>query len=250
MKANNSPAWFYLGHYDHSDPFGSYAGGRNPNGPGHLGSDFNGMPEGTQIPAFCNWVFFAKGYNSFIGHWLTLRTPEGYAFVYHMQQPSPLNNRDSGLFGELWGYLGNTGSVSTGAHTHIGFSTTDSTAGTGAVTDPLPIIQAEINANLNQTVYNTKLGENDMAIMDGGYIVEVNAQSQTVRGAIWGPNVPDGVIVKSSFQIEDLQAMGNLAGLRAFDPKTGFGLRVGAPLKYVNHAEFEATVELAKSIFG
>ncbi|MDH6181807.1 hypothetical protein M2152_001989 [Microbacteriaceae bacterium SG_E_30_P1] len=92
--------------------------------------------------------------------------------------------------------------------------------------------------------------EPDMALQDGGYIVEQDKNGKFVRGAIFGPGVPGGVIVASiSEGVERLQAMGNLAGVRAFNLDDGKGRRVGAPLKYVAAAEFDATVKLAGEIF-
>lgn len=111
------------------------------------------------------------------------------------------------------------------------------------------------------TTIATIFEEDHMAINDGGYIAEKKGD-EFVRGAIFGPGVPGGVYVVDirkgatlppgvhSGKIEDLQAMGNLAGVRVFSPQDGSGKRVGAPIKYVGTAEFDATVKLAQSIYG
>lgn len=102
---------------------------------------------------------------------------------------------------------------------------------------------------------STVFEEDDMAINDGGYIAEQDSKGNFLRGAIFGPGVPDGVLVvdlrtNKQATIADLQAMGNLAGVRVFKNDDGYGKRVGAPIKYVGTAEFDATVKLAKKIYG
>lgn len=105
----------------------------------------------------------------------------------------------------------------------------------------------EINAGPKPVI---NIEETILAIQDGGYIAVQNADKSFARGAIYGPNVPKGVIVAEAKNgIEHLQAMGNLAGIRVFNDK-GEGQKVGAPIKVVGDKEFNATVELAARIFG
>lgn len=141
-----TPAQFYLEHYDARDPFGSYLG-RDRNGPGHLGSDFNGLPEGTEIPSWCEGVVVANGYSSAIGWYLIIRTIHGgWAGFYHLKAQSPLAVGAAVKFGQFIGLLGNTGTTSNGAHLHTMWSTRSGVPGTGQVEDPWPAIQMIIAA--------------------------------------------------------------------------------------------------------
>lgn len=92
-------------------------------------------------------------------------------------------------------------------------------------------------------------GEDEVALQDGGYIAE-RKDGKFVRGMLFGPGVPGGVIIEDASNIAALQAMGNLAGTRIFNPETGQTVRVGAPIKYVETAEFDATAALAKKVFA
>jgi hypothetical protein len=200
-KANTDPKWFYLNHYDASDPFGSYAGGRDPRGPGHLGSDFNGMAAGTEVPAISNFVVVAVGFGSVIGNYVVLRVPDGYMFFYHLLSPSPLVVGESGTYGDFVGLLGSTGSASSGPHLHAGFSRTSGAPGTGAVEDPWPVIQAYIAAHSTNT-----LEEPDVRIFeDVGGQGAPNAGKGTLYvgspgvWAKWTPMAYDRAILAQAF---------------------------------------------------
>lgn len=135
-----TPENFYLGHYDAGDPFGNV----RPSGNKHLGSDFNGLASGTEIPSFCDGTVSSNGYNSAIGNYLAIRTGIGWFFFYHMRSKSPRAVGQVVKYGELLGWLGNTGSTSMGAHLHVGYSPIDPTPGTGNVADPMQHIRAVI----------------------------------------------------------------------------------------------------------
>lgn len=106
------------GHYDASDPFGSYAGGRlNP----HRGSDWNGVPEGTPLPALTAGTVTATGYGGVVGNYTTVKMashPLYYAYIHQVRPPS-IAVGTAVATGDIIGHLGNTGSASFGAHLHV-----------------------------------------------------------------------------------------------------------------------------------
>lgn len=162
--------------------------------------------------------------------------------------------------GDVIAYSGNTGTATTGPHLHMSFRRRQGSHFMNAGNEDFEaalLLLAAIGVAPISTIFQ----EDDMAINDGGYIAEKKGD-EFVRGAIFGPGVPGGVYVVDirkgatlppgvhSGKIEDLQAMGNLAGVRVFSPQDGNGKRVGAPIKYVGTAEFDATVKLAQLIYG
>lgn len=138
-------AW-YTSHYDASDPFGSYLN-RDPNGPGHLGSDFNGLPEGSPVPSWCAGTVIVTEYNSWVGYSSVIqRAAGGYALLYHQVPGTQAPVGTVLAIGSTVGHLGNTGSTSGGAHAHWGFSPATPTVATANVIDPWPIILSDLNS--------------------------------------------------------------------------------------------------------
>jgi hypothetical protein len=133
-----TPQQFYLEHYDAGDPFGNT---NPPRTTRHLGSDFNGMPGGTEIPSWAAGTVTAVGSNSVIGNYLMMRTEHGgWAGFYHMDLPAPHSVGEHIDFGELIGPLGQTGSAAIGNHLHAYWSVVNGTPGGGNVADPWPAI--------------------------------------------------------------------------------------------------------------
>lgn len=127
--------------YAADDPFGSYKD-RDPNGPGHLGSDFP-WGAGTEIPSWVSGEVVRVGFSRAIGYYVVIAGDGGgYALFYHLLEHSHLAVGDRVKFGDKIGLVGNTGTTSNGNHLHAGFSPTDPTPGTGAVVDPWPLIRA------------------------------------------------------------------------------------------------------------
>lgn len=154
-----TPAQFYA-NYDAADPFGSHVG-RDPNGPGHLGSDFP-WPAGTEIPSWVSGTVVRVGFSSAIGYYVVIqRGTGGYALFYHLLEHSALAVGDTVTVGQLVGLVGNTGTLSRGDHLHVGFSLTDPTPGTGAVVDPWPLIVAAITPKRKRSPMSAVLVRTD-----------------------------------------------------------------------------------------
>lgn len=156
--------------------------------------------------------------------------------------------------GDVIALTGNSGTASTGPHLHLSFRRRQGFHFVDAGNEDFEAFLLS-PANTGSTPISTIFQEDDMAINDGGYIAEQDSRGNFLRGAIFGPGVPDGVLVvdlrtNKQATIADLQAMGNLAGVRVFKNDDGQGKRVGAPIKYVGTAEFDATVKLAQKIYG
>lgn len=135
-----SPHEFYSSNHV-GDLFGSTAGRPTP----HRGVDFVGWNIGTPIPAWTAGRVVRSQYQSALGWVVVLQTPAGtYAGVSHLARQGPpvgswLN------FGDTWGYLGNTGSMSTGPHAHVTLSLVGDNPALSPVVDPLPVIRAALN---------------------------------------------------------------------------------------------------------
>jgi Peptidase family M23 len=133
-------ATFYLT-YDSSDPFGNTKPPRtNP----HLGSDFP-HKAGTPVPSWVVGSVVGVGSNSAIGNYIILRTvlnsKTAWVLNYHLQTLPTLKVGATVTFDQILGAVGDTGTLSSGNHLHVGVSFTSSTAGTGAgLVDPWPHI--------------------------------------------------------------------------------------------------------------
>lgn len=159
-----SPAEFY--HDDHlRDLFGATDG--RPNA--HRGVDFAGWPIGTPVPAWVEGRVVRSEWNSGLGWVVVVKTASGdFAAVSHLAE------RGAGVgaivaYGETWGFLGNSGSLSQGQHAHLTLSRTSDKPWTGSTYDPLPSIQAAITqsaaAALDIETLIEELGAEEMAII-------------------------------------------------------------------------------------
>lgn len=160
----------FPGHYDASDPFGNI-GIRDPNGPGHLGSDWNGLPVGTPIPAIANGVIVAKDYSDGNGWYVTQSIGDTayFAGYIHMNGPAYVSVGQTITQGTILGPLGNTGSNSYGAHLHITISNAPGAGlGLGDKIDPYAYITGHLGPG--GTKSNVVVGDGGMlsATTDGG----------------------------------------------------------------------------------
>lgn len=228
-----TPAQFYAS-YDVTDPFGSYKD-RDPNGPGHLGSDFI-WPAGTEIPSWVSGEVVRVGFSKSIGYYIVIRRDGGgYALFYHLHEFPPLTVGDRVALGQLIGLVGNTGTLSRGDHLHVGFSPDDPTPGTGSVVDPWPLI-------LDSILNPTPLSESEIDMTQLNYIALVDEKGKRIKYGIFGQTLPGGCEIVDPKDITTAQAYGDLAGTRIYRPDNGLPVRVGAPLKDVQRAEWDALV--------
>lgn len=195
------------------------------------------------------------------GRMIGLDTYDGAGFDFLHLERIDVTEGQYVAQGDVIGLSGNSGSASLGRHLHLSFRRRQGSHFMNAGNEDFEAFLLS-PANTGSTPISTIFQEDDMAINDGGYIAEQDAAGNFLRGMIFGPGVPGGVYVVDlrkgatlssvvhSGKIEDLKAMGNLAGVRVFKNDDGQGKRVGAPIKYVGTAEFDATVKLAQMIYG
>jgi len=100
-----------------SDPWGCQAscGRSSP----HRGLDFP-KPTGTPIHAVADGVVVERNWTSCIGNAVSIGHPDGwYSGYIHMREQSPLPEGTPVLRGQVIGYVGNTGTCTTGSHLHL-----------------------------------------------------------------------------------------------------------------------------------
>lgn len=133
------------GHYDSSDPFGGYGNPPFRTYP-HTGSDWNGLPSGTNLPAMAGGTVANEQWTDYNGWTVTVDMGGGFFYAYlHMLGRSPKRAGDAVTTGEIIGQLGNTGYNSQGAHLHVTLSdSANAYQGGGNLADPWAFIQANI----------------------------------------------------------------------------------------------------------
>lgn len=124
-------------HLDRADGFGSMAGGRtNP----HRGFDVNRHGSTTPVPSIVEGVVVRSERQTGLGNVVVVRRANGTYIGY-----AHLNERLVGVGasvgqGTIIGTLGNTGTLTTGPHTHVTASKVSDNPSSGGVIDPLPYI--------------------------------------------------------------------------------------------------------------
>lgn len=108
----------------------------------HRGLDVNRHPTGTEIPALYSGTVVRSEYQSGLGNVVCVQTDRGF-----YEGNSHLTDRWVGVgdrveAGTIIGTLGNTGTLSSGAHLHKTISPSSNDPSRGAVVDPLPYIRA------------------------------------------------------------------------------------------------------------
>lgn len=92
----------------------------HPNG--HRGDDYNGLKVGTKLPAVSDGKIVLVQWSDILGNVAVLEVKRKlvknvYVGYCHMQKPAKLGAELK--MGETVGFLGNTGSASSGPHLHI-----------------------------------------------------------------------------------------------------------------------------------
>lgn len=124
-------------HLDRADGFGSMAGGRTRP---HRGFDVNRHNTGTPVPSIVHGVVVRSERQTGLGNVVVVRRASGTYIGF-----SHLDSRAVGVgatvnTGDIIGNLGNTGTLTTGPHTHVTASKSSDDPSTGDVIDPLPYI--------------------------------------------------------------------------------------------------------------
>lgn len=124
----------------------------HPNG--HRGADYQ-APNGTPLHAAGWGRVVRKSWSSCLGNYVivkhrvkTGKTTWKYVFISynHMQKASHIALNANVKRGQVIGYVGNTGSCTTGAHCHVTLSKTIDGNIWDAVQDPTDFIEAHQNA--------------------------------------------------------------------------------------------------------
>lgn len=148
------------GHYDASDPFGNAS---PPRTTPHLGSDYNGVPEGTQFQIAANGQVVINERGNVLGWVLGVHNDDGKFIGYcHQleQSPHPIGSRVT--LGETGGKVGNTGSASRGAHLHINLGDTIKAIWGTGVQDPHAYIVAHSTTTSNTETTQFEEGAQEM----------------------------------------------------------------------------------------
>ena len=125
-------------HLDLNDGFGSMLNRSH----GHRGLDVDGWPVGTDVPALYSGTVVRSEYQGGLGNVVCVQTEAGFFEGSCHLDSRNVNYGDHVNAGDIIGTLGNTGSLSFGAHTHKTISPSSSDPGIGEVVDPLPYIRA------------------------------------------------------------------------------------------------------------
>jgi len=103
----------------------------HPNG--HRGDDYNGVPEGTALKAVANGKVAAIMFSKALGNIVVFQVGSRFFGYCHMQKPCKWKVGSVLKSGTIIGFVGNTGTASSGDHLHL-------TLGDS----PLSVIQGEV----------------------------------------------------------------------------------------------------------
>ncbi|POH63645.1 MULTISPECIES: M23 family metallopeptidase [Cryobacterium] len=144
---------------------------------GHRGYDINGWAAGTQIPAFRAGRVVVNTWQAALG-WVLVTYDAGEWFGYsHLDEQSPLGiSEDVGL-GDPIGPLGNTGTLSDGAHCHLTVSNASNSPWRGTTKDPWPYIAAALGSFTAGSGANPL--EDDMPITDADVVKILTGEFDT-----------------------------------------------------------------------
>lgn len=124
-------------HLDRADGFGSLAGGRsNP----HRGFDVNRHNTGTPVPSIVEGIVVRSERQTGLGNVVVVRRANGTYIGYAHLDSRNVIAGEAVQQGTIVGTLGNTGTLTTGPHTHVTASKVSDNPSVGGVIDPLPYI--------------------------------------------------------------------------------------------------------------
>jgi len=140
---------FDLSHYDSDDGYNAPRSGSS----NHRGADFNGLPQGTPIPAVAAGTVVENYRSGGLGWLVVLAHPDNRFSGYcHLYQQSPLAIGSSVTRGQVVGGIGETGQYANGVHLHLTIGLNQSGATGGGShwidhTDPITYIGDRLNGD-------------------------------------------------------------------------------------------------------
>lgn len=100
--------------------------------------------------------------------------------------------------------------------------------------DPAPIIPASLHT---EPISST---EQEIDMTQLNYLALIDDKGKRIKYGIFGQTIPGGCEITTD--VLTAQAYGDLAGTRVYDPENGWPVRVGAPLKDIKQAEWDALI--------
>jgi murein DD-endopeptidase MepM/ murein hydrolase activator NlpD len=192
----------FPGKYDANDPFGNI-GVRDPNGPGHLGSDWV-VPAGSLAPAISNGVIVNTGTSEGNGGYLTLSIGDTGLFAGYIHSGATGTSGTRPQIpegtvvqqGQLIFVTGDAGRNSHGAHLHITISDSpEAWQGLGKLIDPYAYItghlgpggtKSNIWVDENFVAYAARDGEGNLHIADNGFATRSDTEANAWRDPATG----------------------------------------------------------------
>lgn len=135
-------AWRYpLDKFKLGTPFG-VKDAAHPNG--HRGDDLNGVKENTPLKAVNDGKIVLNVFSKILGNVVVLRVGVRFFGYCHMKSASPLKVGTKVKSGDVVGYLGNTGSASSGPHLHFTLGLNKTAVMFGKVFSPMKFLAKQI----------------------------------------------------------------------------------------------------------
>lgn len=111
--------------------------------PGHRGLDFP-VKSGSRIRSVSEGIVTGNGWSDVLGHYVIVRDADGIYWGYnHMAKASKLKLDKKIRKGSSVGFVGSTGTASTGPHLHLTASKLPNGNFVGKTLDPLKLIKGE-----------------------------------------------------------------------------------------------------------
>lgn len=114
----------------------------HPNG--HRGDDLNGVKEGTPLKAVNDGKIVLSVFSKILGNIVVLRVGIRFFGYCHMKSATMHKVGTKVKSGDVIGYLGNTGSASTGPHLHFTLGLTKMAVMMGKVLSPMKFLDKQI----------------------------------------------------------------------------------------------------------
>lgn len=114
----------------------------HPNG--HRGDDLNGVKEGTPLKAVNDGKIVLATFSKILGNIVVLRVGVRFFGYCHMKAPTMHKVGTKVASGDVIGFLGNTGSASSGPHLHLTLGLNKMAVMMGKVFSPMKFLDKQI----------------------------------------------------------------------------------------------------------